>query len=209
MTAVLTETVTVTRVVAGSWDVRDALTATHVSTGNAYDTPEVLKSVRIVKAGSELSFTSTDRWRLTVATLTLEADDNASDAPDWDALIHRDDVKRLIAALPKRATRGVAMPISLTLTGRMLTLDTGESTVSVSVQDGEFPKLASIIVSTTSPTESIAFNPGFMVDLCKMPGRERNVPVRLSLDGTTRPLRSGWQAGAVSYWHVIMPVRVS
>lgn len=206
MTAILTETPVATKVAVDAFKLRDALTACLLSTDKAKLLP-ILAAVQIVKAGGTLTLTSTDRYRLTRATITL-AD---ADFDEWTALIDKEDVKRLLTALPKKVARWTAFGsvASLTFNSPRLVLNTYESEVSAQNVEGTFPKVASVIDGETEAAEMASFNPAFMIDLCKMPGRDRNQPVRLSMNGPNKPVHSKWENNGVEYLHLIMQVRMA
>jgi DNA polymerase III sliding clamp (beta) subunit (PCNA family) len=198
-----TEVVTSTAVV-GDRDLRDALSATLLSASKDVGL-QPLCAVRVVRTGTTLTLTSTDRFRLTIATVETT---EAPGGDDFDLLVSTDDVKRIVAALPKRTARGVSLPVTLTALADSVTVTTYDSTIAVRPVDAAFPNVERIVDGLTDGEVAVfGFNAAYMADLCKMP-RARNEPVRVQFQSEVKPLRSTWTFEGVSYLHVLMPLRV-
>lgn len=216
----IAETVESVRTMVAAGNLRDALTACMLSVGTEDHLP-VLETVQIEKRGLELILRSTDRFRLTRVTVRLDADDMPS--PDWTVLIDSGDVKRMLAAIPKPKRYPVPAPVSLSWLddgGRDagghavhgLSVDTGVTALRVQSFMGDFPRTDSLIPANdldTSEVGAIGFNPKYMTDLCKMPGRDKNQPVRLRFRGEGKGAVSVWGDDEVRYEHLLMPVRLS
>lgn len=207
---------------------RDALGACLLSVGRD-DTLPVLTTVHVVSDGSTVTFTSTDRFRLTRVSVPTVAD--AGTGPAFDVLVVADDVKRLVTAIKETAKMAernrLKSGAQLAVEGDRLVLrDWYGGVTSGRTFEGEFPRVDSIIDGLSVPDEhteptahTVAFNPAFMADLCKMPGRLRggrrsvaDGPVKLSFPGgPDKPCVSRWSHcddDAVEFVHVIMPVRL-
>lgn len=204
--------VAVSTAVVGDRDLRDALSATLVSASKDSG-HQMLCAVLFTRKGSTLTLTSTDRFRLTIAEVKTT---EAPEGEDFNVLVPTDDVKRIVAALPKRTARGVALPVTLTVSRQVsnplaegIVVTTYDSTMTVRVVDGIFPSLAPIVEGfTDGEVSDYGVNPGYMTDLCKMP-RAKNEPVRMEFQSATKPFRSTWTFEGVAYLHVLMPVKVT
>lgn len=214
----IAETVESVRTVVSSDNLRDALTACMLSASKNATLP-VLMAVQVEKRGAELILRSTDRYRLTRVTITLDSGDMPS--PDWTAIVEMADVKRIVSALPK-ARRG-ASPLLVTVawlddggcdySGRRvngLSVDMEGTGVRVQAYDGDYPRMDSLIPSDDSDTDAVGemgFNPLHMVDLCKMPGRGKGDRVALRFRGDRKGFVSVWGDDTIRYEHLMMPVR--
>lgn len=199
---------------------RDALGACLLSVGKDGTLP-VLETVHVVSDGTSVVFTSTDRFRLTRVTVPTVADNGTG--PSFDVLVESGDVKRLVTAIKETARmveRNYALKggAFLSVEGGRLTLRDldGSVTSARTYTDGQFPKVDGIIpdgMADTAPTaHTVAFNPKFLGELCKMPGRGKGEPVSLSFPGgPDKPCVSTWthcDDDAVEFVHVLMPVRL-
>lgn len=190
---------------ADTYGVRDALTATLLSVGGK-DAMPVLQTVRIVAAGDTLTFTSTDRFRLTIASVP------ATGVAPFEALVSSDDAKRIVTALPKRSARrayGTPPPsVAFRFDGVAVTVIAEGSTATLRHLDDQYPNVTNIVTGWTSAeTDMIGVNPKFLADFAKMP--RENAPAELQLAGNCKPMRSEWTAHGVNYLHIIMPVRIN
>lgn len=186
---------------------RDALLACSLTMCD--DTMPILNGVQVVRAGDWLTLTSTDRYQLTQATIKVPIPEEAS-PDDWEVGVARPDVKRLLAVLPKRTERS-AWEADLVFEGGLLILHTPDSQVMVTPVKGEYPKVSAIIDRhVVAPAEKVAFNPACMVNLCKMPGRDRNQPVILRMGGLGKPMLSRWGSldDGVQYLFMLMPITI-
>lgn len=181
---------------------RNALAACLLSVDKGTNYLPVLAAVHVAKVGDELTFRGTDRYRLTVVTVTVQ------DAPegDWATLIPAADVKRAVTALPKA---GVSLA---TIAPDSIGWDWGQASMRFQPTEGEFPKTHQIIPTTTEAVEEVGFKPEQLADLAKMPGRRKNQALFFKLNGPGRSVRINWtdeKHENVSYVHVLMPVRAN
>ncbi len=186
---------------------REALSATVVSAGTDSMIP-VLCAVRIVKEGNVLTFTSTDRYRLTRVTMTLDA--TYTDTPGWAILVPLADVKRIVTALPKTHKRNVFQPeAGLAVTDGRLTFEHDGTTLTATGLDNEYPNVDRIISTGEAvATEGIGFNPKFLADVAKLPFHGSD-PAVFTFYGSTKPAVIRWDNGPGSYVHMIMPAGVT
>ena len=207
MTITQNETATTALVpMAKAHQVRDALAATILS---AHDSSmPVLSGVKLDVSGSSYVFTSTDRYRLTRVTVTLD-----EAGTDHTVIIPLEAAKRMLTALKGLGARPGRTPAWFVFEGDKVSLHYGfdGGVVAATGVTGEFPRVESITTGhVPADTQKIAFDPKFMADLCKMPGRERNLPVIMSLAGATKPMVATWgDQGDVEYLYVLMPVRMA
>lgn len=206
------------RTMVGAGDLRDALTACLLSAGKDSFLPSLM-SVQIEKRAGELVFRSTDRFRLTRVTVTLDSDDMPS--PDWRVLVSVADVKRVLSTVPKPRRNGSDSPVALSWLddgGRDagghavngLSLDIDGAGVRVQSIDADYPRVDSLIPTDDSDTVQmgeVLFDPARMADLCKMPGRGKNEAVSLRLRGDRKGLVSEWGSETVRFVHLLMPCR--
>lgn len=178
---------------------RDALTAALVAAATDKLIP-TLNAVQIVKDGSRLTFRATDRYRLVRVQVAL------TDAPDgdWQVLLATPDVKSIVAALPKDASPVTCGPTD----NRFGASIEGGGTFQCPLFDGDFPRTDSIIPTTTTAVDQIAFNPKRLADVVKLPGRVRNQQIVFKLNGDRKPVRSEWTDGAATYLYLLMPERI-
>lgn len=197
-----TQTTEVIASVLRATSLRNALSACLLAAGSASDRDvvQVLISVHVAKVGDELVFRATDRHRLAQVTVKL---DGSSPEGDWQTLIPAADAKRVITALPKN-DRDLELA---TIAPGVIGYDWGNASMRFVPMEGEFPKTAQIIPTTTEAVEEIALNPKFLADLAKMPGRRKNEPVRMKFNGSRRPAMTTWGDDVVSYLYLMMPVR--
>lgn len=217
MTATISETATTTtetvapHVEFPAAALRDALAACLLSAGKDKTLP-ILMAIKVERRGDELVVTSTDRYRLTRVAITLSTDLEQRGDETWAVLVSGDDAKRWVATLKDEARGFGRAPAWLTIEGDDVTLGTYSGMSKVRGVEGDYPRVDSIIPETASKgagLPSIAFNPKYMIDLCKMPGRGKNAPVVMDFqERASAPMVSRWNDGDVSYVHVIMPVRV-
>ena len=111
---------------------RDALTACLLSVSKETTLP-ILRTVRVVKTGSELVFTSTDRYRLTRVTVTLTDDDSL----DFDILLDRDDIPRILTLAPKGVKFAVNYVWLIVAGGTLTVRDLDGSEIKVVEQLGK------------------------------------------------------------------------
>jgi DNA polymerase III sliding clamp (beta) subunit (PCNA family) len=183
--------------------VREALAACLLVTDKSRTLP-ILAAVKVSKEGKTLTLTATDRYQLVRAEIDLGVQSDT----DWSLLIDQADVKRFIAALPKTSSRYGQEPMAvLSFSDAAFGVEAEGSTIVATPVEGEYPKVASIITEDKEATEQIGFNPGFMVNLCKMP-REKNTPVQMVFNGRQKPMRADWDFNDVKYVYILMPVRV-
>jgi len=189
------------------WRLRDALSACLLAAGKDKALP-ILASVNVERSGRELILRGTDRYRLTIARIALDDDDTGT---DWKTTVERDDVARLIAALPKRS-RKAALPVTLSVDALgYLTLRTFDGVTTARGLDGDYPRVDNIVPTAESAvaTPNIAFNPKHLTDACKLPGLPgggKMLP--FELHGSGRPAIIRWEHDATEYVHLLMPVRV-
>jgi DNA polymerase III sliding clamp (beta) subunit (PCNA family) len=190
---------------------RDALTAAMLVTGKDRALP-VLCAVQVERRGAELIVRGTDRYRLAIVTVG----DVTGDDGDWTVLLDRDDVTRILKAIPKLPARmSASLPVTVTLDGdsvsvsdvygSSITVRCAESTVSA------YPKIDGLVPTATAPVESIGFNTAVLADLNKMPGMgTKHKRVELIFSGPNRPVRAEWSDGdtGAHYVTVIMPMRL-
>lgn len=214
----IAETVESVRTMVAPDYLRDALTACMLSAGKD-DTLPVLETVQIQKLDRTLIVRSTDRYRLTRVTITLDPEDMPS--PDWTVLVATADVKRIIASLPKSRRNVSPVPVALSWLedgGRDyagcavhgLSVDTGEMGARVQSFEGDFPKVDMLFPADDTDTVEMGemgFRPAQLIDLCKMPGRRKDERVALRFRGDGKGAVSVWGDDMVRYEHLIMPVR--
>jgi DNA polymerase III sliding clamp (beta) subunit (PCNA family) len=181
-------------------ELRNALSACLLAASKDRMLP-VLNAVHVSKASNELTFRSTDRYRLVHVTVTL------SDwvEGDWETLIDVADAKRLVAMLPK--TGNAYAPQLATIMPDTVAL-MGAGSASFTPVDGEFPRTAQIIPSETVAVEKMGFRPAQLADLNKMPGRGKNEPAVFEFAGDRKPVVIRWGQHPTAYLYMIMPVRV-
>lgn len=181
---------------------RDALTAALVAVATETYLP-VLNAVQITKDGNQLVFRATDRYRLVRVTVTL---DNQPEG-DWEVLLPAADVKQLVTVLPKA---GPFATLELAADGRFGVAVVDGPSLQVTPIDGDFPKTDQIIPTTFEPTESIAFKPGQLTDIKKMPGlgQKKDNPVLFRLNGPLKPALAEWTDGVSDYLYLLMPQKV-
>lgn len=201
------ETVTTARTEARAVDVRDALTACLLSASKDRTLP-ALVAVQVKKEGDVLTFTSTDRYRLTVATVRLDV----AQGDDFTALVASDDVKRIADSLPKRGVRTNIAPAWFTRSDDKLTVSTYDGELTVRTMYEDYPRVDKIIPGPETElagASRLGFMPSYMADLCKMPGRRKSEPVVLDIVAPNKPFRATWgDSDSVQYVHIIMPTRV-
>lgn len=183
---------------------RDAFTACLLSVSKDQFLP-VLAAVQIEKTGAELIFRSTDRYRLTRVTITL--DDVSKAAPDFVTLIDAADVKRVLTAIPKPVRHETVISVALTIDDGSLVVDTGQAVMRVQPVDGEFPRTEALWPAEAQAIEEIGLDPKYLIDLAKMPGRAKNEPVRFRFNGPGKPMVSEWSDDDVAYKYLLMPAR--
>ena len=188
---------------------RDALTACLLSAAKKDSGLPVLETVHVVRTGTELVFTSTDRYRMT--RVTVDVDPGNADAPDFDIVIDRADAARILPLTPKTAKAYLTLTLTLVVEGDNLTIRDLElgATVTMRCLALEFPKVSAIAPTTTEAVDRIGLDPKFLADLAKMPGRDKNVSVWFDFHGGSNPVTSEWGDGPIRYLHLIMPVRPS
>jgi DNA polymerase III sliding clamp (beta) subunit (PCNA family) len=161
----------------------------------------------VERNGREVTFTSTDRYRLTRVTVTTDDETQG----EWAIVVSTADVKRILTLAPRTA-RGF-MALTFTMDGDTLTVtDHDGSSVKVTAVDGEYPRLGGVItpmMDDPKPVESCGFNPKFLADLGKMPGLSHNAALRISFHGDNKPVSVTWSDGQLDYFHILMPVRIA
>lgn len=200
----------VTKTEVDAYSLRDALTACLLSVGKDVTRP-VLTQVCVEKRGGSIVLTSTDSYRLTEAT--VQATDASAD--DWSILLSTDDAKRVQSSLPKRNGRSLPLDVTIALDGDSWhTFSTRETQVRVSCDapgarsaHSNFPKCEKLFPTETGEVASIRFDPASMIDLCKMPGRNKREAVHLEFVSELKAFVSKWEGDGVAYRHLIMPVR--
>ena len=180
---------------------RETLSAHLLSTGRDELLP-VFCHIRLRLADGVLTAESTDRYRLTVTTQTVDTDGA------FDVLLHRHDADRIVKALPAKA-RGAVDYVFLTVSDTTLKIDLMDSGLTFVLGTGmEFPKIGHLGTGEPVPTERVGFNPKYLIDFAKMP-RERNTALTLDLKGSGKPASSTWEYHGVTYRHVIMAMRLT
>lgn len=203
------ETQEVTRTVVPTFtmrasQLRDALHV-HVAAGRD-DTLPTLTGVHVSWSdGEPVVFAATDRYRLAVATT------EAKGAGDGTFLMCRKDAIELIKLLPK-PKRGVPDPeVTVTVTKEHVTFfmvhDGSTMSREYLTLIGEYPKYKTLMNVEAKATENIAWNPVFMADVAKLP-MERNLPVKWTFAGPTRPMIGTWACQGIEWEYLLMPVRL-
>lgn len=203
------ETQDVTRTVVPTFtmnatQLRDALHV-HVAAGRD-DTLPTLTGVHVSWSdGEPVVFAATDRYRLAVATTEVNG------SGDGTFLMCRKDAIELVKLLPK-AKRGLMVPeVTVTVTKEHVTffMVHDGSTISREYRtlDGDYPKYRSLLDHEPKPTQNIAWNPAFMADVAKLP-HERNLPVKWTFAGETRPAMGRWTCQDIEWEYLLMPVRL-
>lgn len=179
---------------------RDALSAALVAVGTEGFLP-VLNAVQIEKSGDALIFRATDRYRLVRVTITLDTPAEG----DWVTLLTAADCKQIIAALPRKGL----YPATLGPDGDRFAVSVLDgASLRVTPLDGDFPKTDQIIPTSSEATDQIAFNPKYLADVVKLPGRGAKDPVVFTLSGPVKPAWSEWTNGVSVYVYVLMPIRI-
>lgn len=181
---------------------RNALSAALLAAGADQFLP-VLNAVQVTKAGNEMVFRATDRYRLVKVTVTLDSPPEG----DWKVLLRAADVKQIVAALPKSG--GAVATVGMADDRFSVEVPDGPS-MNFGSLDGDFPKVDQIIpaVGVSTPLERIGFRPKHLADCAKMPGRRKDEPVRFRFNGEGKPAVSEWSDGSSDYVYVLMPVRL-
>jgi len=203
------ETQNVTRTVVPTFtmnatQLRDALHV-HVAAGRD-DTLPTLTGVHVSWTdGEAVVFAATDRYRLAVATTEVKG------SGDGTFLMCRKDAIELIKLLPKPKRGSMVPEVTVTVTKEHVTffMVHDGSTISREYRtlDGDYPKYRSLLDYEPKPTQNIAWNPVFMADVAKLP-HERNLPVKWTFTGETRPMLGSWTCQDIEWQYLLMPVRL-
>jgi DNA polymerase III sliding clamp (beta) subunit (PCNA family) len=151
-----------------------------------------------------LVFRATDRYRLVRVTVTLDSQQEET----WEVLLSAADAKQLVTVLPRTglqiATLGPADD------GRFGVAVVDGASFQFTPIDGDYPKTDQIIPATFEPTDSIAFKPGQLTDIKKMPGlgSKKDNPVVFRLNGPHKPALAEWTDGVSEYLYLLMPTKV-
>lgn len=200
-----TETGELVATVVPAVELRNALSACLLAVDKGTQYLPVLHAVHVAKAGNELTFRGTDRYRLVVVTVTLRTEQDG----DWSTLIDAVDVKRIVGMLPKTEHKYNGGVTLATIALNEVTL-LGAGSASFTPIDGEFPRTASLIPTSTEAVEEIGFKPEQLADLAKMPGRRKNQPLFFKFNGAGKSVLVTWtdeNHENVEYSHLLMPVR--
>ncbi len=197
---------------------RDVLAAVLTSCNRSHRNSE-LRGVLVEWDGTDLLLTSTDTYRLTrvrVPLVELGYSVDVTLGVPFRVLVPHQMVKGAHALV--KGVKGAAQgePWLLAFTGTLsFEGEWSHAGVSSSALDGVFPKVDGILDRDRLPNVpegtdklTVAFDPRFLADLCKMP-REAGAPVALVIGDPVRPARADWNVGQVGYTHVLMPVRLA
>jgi len=168
-----------------------------------------LCAVHITCDGTTLTVEGTNRFILARATVELR-----EPAAPFNVLVDRGDVKRIIAALPRTTALSVSW-LQVTDDGRFeVNADFGSNVQMFRPLEGAFPSVERLIPADEEGEPTVAgfgFNPAWMTAICKMPGRRRNGPVRLTFGSSdSKPAVTRWGGeakGDPEFVALIMPVR--
>lgn len=190
----------------------------------------ILNAVALTWTGANVAAMSTDRYRLVYALVETVKADSSGDLPhvveplETPAIMPLADVKTLLSwvkPLIKTLAGWGTLTVSLEgreqfKPGRLVVESPAGGSYVVSLQEGEYPKLASLLygshTGTREPVERFALNPTYMESVAKMAklGCERNQPVELIPGATaSKPVHfRGWSDGVLTFHGLIMPVRI-
>lgn len=183
---------------------RDALHV-HVAAGRDGTLP-TLTGVHVSWSdGEPVVFAATDRYRLAVATTETVG------VGDGVFLMCRKDAIELIKLLPKSRRGALDSEVTVTVTKDHVTFfmvhDGSTMSREYRTLDGEYPKYKTLMNVEAKPTQNIAWNPVFMADVAKLP-MERNLPVKWTFAGETRPAMGRWTCQDIEWEYLLMPVRL-
>jgi len=159
------------------------------------DTLPALNAVRIWATGGRVYVAATDRYRILEGWKEGEGEIDA-------VLIRLNDVKRVIT-LAKGDKRRFALPVTITVTGGLVSVAAGGDSLTLSAWEGSFPPYEHLF-PTNDPVAipAIQFNPLFFSDYGKIAGKGNPVGVRFY--GENKPivieLGENWRA-------LLMPMR--
>lgn len=138
------------------------------------DTLPILTAVKLELDRGLLELFSTDRYRLTRATVSVKS------AADWSALVKGATLKAWARVLDKAAVTRVAVAGN----GEMLWLSNGRTSYTTLLIDGDYPRIASLF-PTSTPDEFVLDTATLLGAVAGLaPLAVKNTPVRLALSDT-------------------------
>lgn len=184
-------------------DLLDLLTGAIIATHKDKSLP-TLTGIYLVSDGETLTATATDRYRLITGKV------KAVGSP-FTALLQNTDAAKVIAALKPIAKRNDHRTISLELGTNELLVITPESTFTFRLLDWTFPPYEHLLEENKQDTGVIAMNPKFLGDFAKVPGMSDSIPMRLTFQGSNKPVLVGLGQGgdSVQWRALLMPMRYS
>lgn len=194
------ETINKTRLAIKVGEFHELITGASLCASKGKDAPITLNTIALSVSGSVLTVRATDRYRLIEGKITLE---EAHNLPV--TLISLADVKRIID-LMKGISVGYVV-IELDDTGRLTVSVNGNSALTISPVDGNFPTVENTESLFSEPEkresiEAISFNPKLFADFGKISER-----VTVKFNGDRKPITIGLDGDAVIWRALLMPMR--
>ena len=187
---------------------RDALTGA-LTAASTDKTLHAFNCVKVTATPLGIDVVGTDRYLLVSGTVT--PNNNVSGWHSFDALIHVDDVKALIAALKAVLKLNKNLGVLLTGNGYEITLHSGigETITARNLNSQlDFPRYERLWPDTFGYVENIGINPALFAKLDKIP-RVKDTPVKLQFVGETKPVKVHVQHDTIAWQVIAMPVRRS
>ena len=182
----------------------DLLSGAAIAADSSRDSMPRLAAVYLSAVNGELIATSTDRFRMAVGSIKLEAGELSH------AGISLADVKR-ISAMIKPYITGKQLnkqTITLARVSDILALSIGGDSVSVSLNGYEFPDYSHLMSEEFSPVPSVALNLTLLASLAKIP-HDSTKPVIVGFTGEKKAIQIKLSHEVIKWDILLMPMRTA
>lgn len=204
-----TDQLTGKRLSIGAKSLLDLLEGAIIATGKDETLPTLtgiyLESFSTETDEGGLSATATDRYRLITGKSHWKGE-------PFKALLQNKDAAKVIKELKPIAKRNDPRAIVISVTDYEITFTLPEVSFTFRKLDGTFPPYEHLLVKAPKETDQIALNPSFLGDFAKMPPLKDKQPMRLTFQGSNKPVIIGFGEASpneIQWRALLMPMRVS
>jgi len=152
---------------------------------------------------------ATDRYRLFIGESTREQLGAIDDLPTVSLLIPRDEVENLRRFIKPQLGKNSAGLVSLSLNAGRLIAATLNGEINLLLSSGTFPPFRQLIPTEFAGSDSIALNPKFLADLAKVPGIDKNIPLKIKINSSNKPILAQYAADSITWNLLLMPMRLN
>jgi DNA polymerase III sliding clamp (beta) subunit (PCNA family) len=187
----------------------DLLAGALIAAGKNSDHLPTLAAVLLEITPEGITAAATDRYRLFIGESTREQLGAADDLPAVSLLIPRDEVDNLRRFIKPQLGKNSAGLVSLSLNAGRLIAATLNGEINLLLSSGTFPPFRQLIPTEFTGADSISLNPKFLADLSKVPGINKDIPLKIKINTPNRPVLAQYAADSITWNLLLMPMRLN